>query len=155
VYQLEVIFASTVAELLEQPNNRNKMILQFIYHPSMLYMQSYLMAFDLDIIQVSYNGKEVLSTWPFIRALNTGTFICYNLTNDLSTLGRSALRIAKYYQRNFRFLYPHDFQIESFLSLRINQSNYYSISNVQFGSNNDFFQLQKNLSIHLLTKLFK
>lgn len=132
-----------MAEVLGEPNNPNKTVLQFIYHPSISCIQSYLMAFDLDIVQVSFNGKEVFSTWSFIRALNTGTFICFNLTNDSSTLGRTALRIAKYCQRNFRFLYPHDFQLETFLSLPINQSNYYSISDVQFGSNNDFFQLQK------------
>ncbi|CAF1257752.1 unnamed protein product [Rotaria sordida] len=148
VYQLEIIFASTMAEVLGEPNKPNKIVLQFIYHPSISYIQSYLMAFDLDIVQVSYNGKEVLCAWSFIRALNTGTFICFNLTNDLSTLGRTVLRIAKYCQRNFRFLYPHDFQMERFLSLPVNQSNinqpnYDSISDVQFGSNNDFFQLQK------------
>jgi len=149
-----------MTEVLGELNNPNKIVLQFIYHPSISYIQSYLMAFDLNIIQVSYNSREVFCTCSFIRALNTGTFICFNLTNDLSTLGRTALRIAKYCQKNFRFLYPHKFQIEIFLSLPINQSNinepnYYSISDVQFGSNNEFFQLQKNLSIYLLIKIFK
>ncbi|CAF2107773.1 unnamed protein product [Rotaria magnacalcarata] len=148
VYQLEIIFASTMTEVLRESNKLNKIVLRFIYHPSISYIQTYLMAFDLDIVQISYNGKEVLCTWSFIRALNTGTFICFNLTNDLSTLGRTVLRIAKYCEKNFRFLYPHNFHIERFLSSPVNQSNinqpnYYSISDVQFGSNNDFFQLQK------------
>ncbi|CAF1169610.1 unnamed protein product [Adineta steineri] len=148
VYQLEVIFASTMAEVLGQTNNQNKIIIQIIYHPSVSYIESYLMAFDIDIIQVAYNGREVLSTWSFIRALNTGTFICFNLINDLQKLGRIALRIVKYCQRSCRLLYPHDFQMENFLSLpisqlNINKPNYYSLSHTQFGSNNDFFQLQK------------
>ncbi|CAF4949572.1 unnamed protein product, partial [Rotaria socialis] len=40
-----------------------------------------------------FNGEKVLYTWTCIRALNTGTFICCNLTNNLTTLARSAIRI--------------------------------------------------------------
>ncbi|CAF4325185.1 unnamed protein product [Rotaria magnacalcarata] len=38
-----------------------------------------------DVIQICFNGEKVLSTWTVIRALNTGTFICYNLTNDVNS----------------------------------------------------------------------
>ncbi|CAM4819728.1 unnamed protein product, partial [Rotaria magnacalcarata] len=49
------------------------------------------MAFDLNVIQICFNGeKYYLITWTFILALNTGTFICCNLTNDVLRLGRSA-----------------------------------------------------------------
>ncbi|CAF1605991.1 unnamed protein product [Rotaria magnacalcarata] len=76
------------------------------------------MAFDLDGIQICFNGEKVLSTWTFIRALNTGTFICYNLTKDVLRLGRSALR-------------------------QMQHPDYYSSTQEQFGNNHDYFQLQQ------------
>jgi hypothetical protein len=86
--------------------------------------------------------------WSFIRALNTGSFICYNLTNDFSTLNRSAARISKYCKRNFKLIYPHNFQMDRFISLTIHQlnldnRNYYPTSNEQFGQNHDYFHVQK------------
>ncbi|CAF2077940.1 unnamed protein product [Rotaria magnacalcarata] len=79
---------------------RKKLILQFIYHPNVTSIETYLMAFDLDIIQMCFNGEKVLCTWACIRALNTGTFICYNLTNNLTTLARSAIRINSHLVQN-------------------------------------------------------
>ncbi|CAF4048579.1 unnamed protein product, partial [Rotaria sordida] len=61
-----------------------------------------------------FNGEKVLSTWACIRALNTGTFICYNLTNNLTTLGRTAIRII--YELG-----------------HIQNPNYYSSTKEQFG----------------------
>ncbi|CAF3402683.1 unnamed protein product, partial [Rotaria sp. Silwood2] len=68
-----------------------------------------------------FNGEKVLCTWACIRTLNTGTFICYNLTNNLETLAQSAIRISKYYQKNFKLLYSHQFQVDDFLCLTVYQ----------------------------------
>ncbi|CAF1579515.1 unnamed protein product [Rotaria magnacalcarata] len=70
--------------------------IQFIYHPCVASIETYLMAFDSDVIHICFNGENVLSTWTFIRALNTGTFICYNLTNDVNSNG--ALKTSAYYK---------------------------------------------------------
>ncbi|CAF1310575.1 unnamed protein product [Rotaria sordida] len=109
---------------MNESHTRKKLTLQFIYHPSITSIETYLMAFDLDIIQMCFNGEKVLSTWACIRALNTGTFICYNLTNNLTTLGRTAIRII--YELG-----------------HIQNPNYYSSTKEQFGSNHDYFELQK------------
>ncbi|CAF3751172.1 unnamed protein product [Rotaria socialis] len=114
VYELEITLGSRILEIINESKIPKKLAIQFIYHPCVTSSETYLMAFDLDIIQICFNGEKVLSTWACIRALNTGAFICYNLTNDLVTLGRSAVRIGKYYQRNFKLLYPHQFQIDNF-----------------------------------------
>ncbi|CAF3208196.1 unnamed protein product, partial [Rotaria sp. Silwood2] len=119
--------------------SEKKIILQFIYHPSITSIDTYLIAFDVDIIQICFDGEKVLCTWACIRALNTGTFISYNLTNNLATLVRTAIRISKYYQKGFKLLYPYEFAIDDFLSLAVYQlkhtenANYYSSTKEQFG----------------------
>jgi hypothetical protein len=148
VYQLEIVLRSTIAQILEQPNIQNKIILQFIYHPSIKSIDSYLMAFDLDISQVCYNDQKVLYTWSFIRALNTKTFICFNLSTIYAHFVVMHFALQKYSQRDFKLLYPIDFQMNRFLSLTINELNlnqqsYYSTMYDQFGENNDHFGLQK------------
>ncbi|CAF3627229.1 unnamed protein product [Rotaria sp. Silwood1] len=116
VYELEITLGSTIFEIINESHTRKKLTLQFIYHPSITSIETYLMAFDLDIIQMCFNGEKVLSTWACIRALNTGTFICYNLTNNLTTLARSAIRII--YELG-----------------HIQNLNYYSSTKEQFGIN--------------------
>jgi hypothetical protein len=147
VYQIDLSLAANVIGFINEPKESKKLVLQFIYHPSISSIQSYLFSFDLDIVQAAFDGQKVLSTWSFIRAINTGTFICYNLTNNLPTLKQSVIRIAKYFQKNYKLLYPHEFVMRNFLSLEIHklknyQGNYYSSNYHQFGQNNDYFQLQ-------------
>ncbi|CAF5081616.1 unnamed protein product, partial [Rotaria magnacalcarata] len=51
--------------------------------------------------------------------------------------------------KNFKLLYPHQFQIDNFLSLTLYQlrhmqhPDYYSSTQEQFGNNHDYFQLQQ------------
>ncbi|CAF1429563.1 unnamed protein product [Rotaria sordida] len=146
---------STIFEIINEPNIRKKIVLQFIYHSTITSIHTYLMAFDVDIIQICFDGEKVLCTWTCIRALNTGTFISYNLTNNLATLARSAIRISKYYEKGFKLLYPYEFAINDFLSLtvyelkHVQNPNYYSSTKEQFGSNHDYFQLQKKICRHI------
>ncbi|CAF2096314.1 unnamed protein product [Rotaria magnacalcarata] len=91
-----------------------KLTIQFIYHPCVTSIETYLMAFDLDVIQICFNDEKVLSTWTSIRALNTSTFICYNLTNDVVRLGRSAVRIGKYYQKPSNYYILINFKSTTF-----------------------------------------
>ncbi|CAF1523201.1 unnamed protein product, partial [Rotaria magnacalcarata] len=151
VYELQITLGSNMLEIINESHTRKKFILQFIYHPSITSIETYLMAFDLDIIQMCFNGEKVSSTWACICAFNTGMFICYNLTNNLPTLARSVIRISKYYQKKFKLLYPYQFEIDDFLSLAVYQiehtqnHNYYSSTKKQFGSNHDYFELQKKI----------
>ncbi|CAF2925058.1 unnamed protein product, partial [Rotaria sp. Silwood2] len=161
VYELEISLGSSIFEIINQPNIRKKIVLQFIYHPSITSIDTYLIAFDIDVIQICFDDKNVLCTWACIRALNTGTFICYNLTNNLTTLARTAIRISKYYQKGFKLLYPYEFAINDFLSLTVYElkhtqnPNYYSSTKEQFGSNHDYFRLQKNLWTYISLNDFK
>ncbi|CAF0825424.1 unnamed protein product [Adineta steineri] len=159
VYQTELILCTTIRELIQESASQKKIILQFIYHPKIFSIETYLMAFDLDIAQIAYNGREVVCTWAWIRSINTGTFICYNLTNNIYTLKRAAVRIEKYSQRGFKFLYPHGFEMDNFLSLTFNEinaneANNYVSSPEQFGESNDYFQLQKKFVDTYLNQQF-
>ncbi|CAF4294018.1 unnamed protein product, partial [Rotaria magnacalcarata] len=101
------------------------------------------------VTQICFNGEKVLSTQTFIRALNTGTFICYNLTNDVVRLGRSAVRIEKYYQKTSNYYIFINFKSTILLSLTLYQlqhmqhPDYYSSTQEQFENNHDYFQLQQ------------
>ncbi|CAF2142787.1 unnamed protein product [Rotaria magnacalcarata] len=107
------------------------------------------MAFDLEVIQICFNGEKLLSTWTFIRALNTGACICYNLTHDVVIFGRSAVRIGKYYQKTSNYYILINFKSTIFLSLTLYQlrhmqhPDYDSSTQEQFGNNHDDFQLQQ------------
>ncbi|CAF3299454.1 unnamed protein product, partial [Rotaria socialis] len=96
-----------------------------------------------------FNGEKVLYTWAYIRALNTDTFSCYNLTNDVVRLGRSAIRIGKYYQKTSNYYILINFKSAIFLSLTLYQlrhmqhPDYYSSTQEQFENNHDYFQLQQ------------
>jgi hypothetical protein len=135
--------------ILFDVNNRKNLILQFIYHPAISSIHSYLMAFDFDVAQSSFNGDQVYCTWAAIRAMTTGTFVCYCLTTEFQKLARTAIRLRKYCERNFTFLYPIHFPMDRFLRYSTSQcditnSDDYPSSDPQFGRNNDYFQLQKH-----------
>lgn len=116
-----------------------------------LSVEKYLLSFDMDIIQICFNGQNVLSTWRNIRSLNTRTFICYNLTDESVVSRRSITRIQKYYQKNCKFLNPHKFPMNDLLSLpthriKNTQIHYHSSTNDQFRENTDYFELQKDFA---------
>ncbi|CAF0877434.1 unnamed protein product [Adineta steineri] len=62
VYQTELILCTTIRELIQESASQKKIILQFIYHPKVVSIEPYLMAFDLGIAQIAYNGREVVCT---------------------------------------------------------------------------------------------
>ncbi|CAF1058847.1 unnamed protein product [Adineta steineri] len=101
VYQRELILCTTIRELIQESTSQKKILLQFIYHPKLLSIETYLMAFELDIAQIAYNGRKVVCTWAWIWSINTSTFICYNLTNNIHTLKRAAVRIKKIFATRF------------------------------------------------------
>ena len=123
------------------------------------FIQSYLMAFDLDVVQLCYNGSRVLSTWAAMNALSSGKFLCYCLTRDIESLGKTALRLSKYIRRGFTFLFPHQFPMAEFLALpaaSCNNPRYTNRSslNYQFGQNNDTFCVQKQFVEFFLDRSF-
>jgi hypothetical protein len=148
VYQLEVNLTETIGDLLLHSNDTKSLIFQFIFQPRFHTIENYLMAFDLDIVQMCFDGHRVYSTWAAIHALTSRTFICYCLSQDIETLGRTAIRVVKYICRGFDFLYPHDFPMDRFLSLPFRSCNItnmipYSSINYRFGRNHDYFGMQK------------
>ncbi|CAF4307813.1 unnamed protein product, partial [Rotaria sp. Silwood2] len=66
VYEFEVTLRSTIFEIIDEPNQRKKVTLQFVYHSSISSIETYLMAFHLDVIQACFNGEKVLTTWAAI-----------------------------------------------------------------------------------------
>ena len=61
VYQFEVTLASTIGDILLSTNGPRCVTFQFIFHPNFFSIQNYLMAFDLDVVQLSYNDHRVHS----------------------------------------------------------------------------------------------
>jgi hypothetical protein len=57
VYQLEVTLASPIGDIILGNNDQQRLIFQFIYHPGFSHIENYLMAFDLDVVQLCYNGQ--------------------------------------------------------------------------------------------------
>ncbi|CAF4124322.1 unnamed protein product [Adineta steineri] len=62
---------------------------------------------DMDICQVGFTGDRIISTFPFLQALATKSFIVYNL--HARSPKHLCTRIAKYCNRGFKLLQPIDF----------------------------------------------
>ena len=159
VYQFQVTLASTVGDILLDTNYPRCITFQFIFQEGFLTIDKYLIAFDLDVVQLCYDGDRVLSTWAAINALSSGTFLCYCLSRDINKLGRAALRLSKYIRRGFTFLYPHQFPMAQFLTLDSGSCNNpsfrdHSSINYQFGQNNDYFDVQKQFVRFFLDRSF-
>ena len=75
VYQFQVTLASTVGDILLDTNGPRCITFQFIFQEGFLTIDNYLIAFDLDVVQLCYDGDRVLSTWAAINALCSGTFV--------------------------------------------------------------------------------
>lgn len=159
VYQFQVTLASTVGDILHDTNGSRCITFQFIFQQGFVSIENYLMAFDLDVVQLCYDGDRVLSTWAAINALSSGTFLCYCLSRNINKLGRTALRLSKYIRRGFTFLYPHQFPMAQFLELESGSCNNpsfvdHSSINFQFGQNNDSFDIQKQFVRFFLDRSF-
>ncbi|CAF3285241.1 unnamed protein product [Rotaria sp. Silwood2] len=63
--------------------------------------------FDMDICQVAFTGDKIVSTFPFLQALATKSFIVYSL--HARSPKHLCTRIAKYCNRGFNLLEPLDF----------------------------------------------
>ncbi|CAF1023470.1 unnamed protein product [Adineta steineri] len=63
--------------------------------------------FDMDISQVAFTGDRIISTFAFLQALATKSFIVYSLHAETSK--NVCNRIAKYCKRGFTLLEPINF----------------------------------------------
>ncbi|CAF1321492.1 unnamed protein product [Adineta steineri] len=63
--------------------------------------------FDMDICQVAFIGDKIVSTFPFLQALSTRSFIVYTL--HARSPKHLFTRIEKYCYRGFNLLEPIDF----------------------------------------------
>ena len=155
VYQLQATLLDTVDDLLHvralQPTT-----FQFIFQPNFQSIDNYLMAFDLDVVQLCFDGARVYGTWAAVQALTSGTFLAYSLRPEIEHLGRAAVRITKYIRRGFNFLYPRDFPIHRLLSLPLTICNRpispYPSTSRRFGLNNDSLGIQKQFARFFLTE---
>ncbi|CAF3091601.1 unnamed protein product [Rotaria socialis] len=63
--------------------------------------------FDLDICQVAFIGDKIISTFPFLEALATKSFIVYSLHAEVAR--HICTRIEKYCKKGFHLLEPIGF----------------------------------------------
>ncbi|CAF1362859.1 unnamed protein product [Adineta steineri] len=95
-----------LTEFLVDVKEKRKLRIQFIFKRKNINISSILYAFDIDIVQVAFNGFTVLTTHSFIEAFATQSFICYNLTNDIRDVPHYLDRCLKYTSRGFNWLCP-------------------------------------------------
>ncbi|CAF1687666.1 unnamed protein product, partial [Adineta ricciae] len=68
---------------------------------------SILNSFDIDLCQVGYTGKQLVSTFAFLQAVATKSFIVYSLHGGITK--NVFIRIEKYSKRGFTLLEPTNF----------------------------------------------
>ncbi|CAF4522442.1 unnamed protein product [Rotaria socialis] len=69
-----------------------------------------LHSFDMDICQIAFTGDKIVSTFPFLQALATKSFIVYSL--HARSPKHLCTRIAKYCNRGFNLLETVNFDGE-------------------------------------------
>ena len=85
-------------------SSNRKFSFQFIWNSVWAEPIHILHAFDLDCVQIGFDGKQVLSSLGNMYSLKTGTFISYAASNHMSE--RSVNRIFKYISRGFLYISP-------------------------------------------------
>ncbi|CAF2347481.1 unnamed protein product [Rotaria sp. Silwood2] len=80
--------------------------IQFIFGREEMNLSFLLYTFDLDVVQVAFDGTKIISTLGFCQAIATKTFICYRLTNDIRDAPLYVDRCLKYNIRGFIWLCP-------------------------------------------------
>ncbi|CAF1345048.1 unnamed protein product [Rotaria sordida] len=95
--------------------HQQKIRLQFIFGLVNSNASYILNTFDIDIVQVGYNGIKVISTLGFHQAIATRTFINYKLTQNVQDVHLYIDRCFKYHSRGFTWLCPikfHDLLVQ-------------------------------------------
>ncbi|CAF4705188.1 unnamed protein product, partial [Rotaria sp. Silwood2] len=95
--------------------------------------------FDMDICQVAFTGDKVVSTFPFLQALATKSFIVYSLHARSSK--HVCTRIAKYCHRGFNLLVTIDFDGDFDTLMAQEEIPLYRVEHVQYIGDDDEIQL--------------
>ncbi|CAF2143857.1 unnamed protein product [Rotaria magnacalcarata] len=90
-------------------DHEQKIRLQFIFGRPNCNISFVLNTFDIDVVQIGYNGSKLISTLGFHQAIAARTFISYKLTHDINDVGLYIDRCFKYNLRGFTWLCPMDF----------------------------------------------
>jgi hypothetical protein len=88
--------------------------LQFIFIKADYSPSELLSHFDFDIVQLSFNSRNLQATLCALEGFRTGTMINYALNNDDKTYALSAIRLGKYIRRGFKLLVPVYFNQKRF-----------------------------------------
>ncbi|CAF1543347.1 unnamed protein product [Rotaria sordida] len=123
-------------------DNDHTQHIQFIFGRETSNMSFILYTFDLDIVQVGFDGYKIISTIGFFQAVATRSFISYGLTNDIHDTIYYLDRCFKYNQRGFSWLCPIDYN--DFLAQKplVTEKKIYDYGFNDFYFNVDSFNVQ-------------
>jgi hypothetical protein len=148
--QFELFQKLTIKDIFQNKSFSPSVIMQFI-RPSndTINISQIIHSFDLDVCAAAFNSKEVIISFACLQALNTGHTTCYAMPTSPSQYMRRVTRVLKYQRRGFNILYPKEFNINAFLSTRIEDcteirpERIYRFRRQHFGDNCDSFSMQK------------
>ncbi|CAF1021953.1 unnamed protein product [Rotaria magnacalcarata] len=86
--------------------------------------------FDMDICQVAFTGDKIVSTFPFLEALATKSFVVYTL--HAQSPKHVCARIAKYCNRGFYHLEPIRFDGDFNSSMAQEEIPLYRVEHLQY-----------------------
>ncbi|CAF4431927.1 unnamed protein product [Rotaria magnacalcarata] len=86
--------------------------------------------FDMDICQVVFTGNKIISTFSFLQALATRSFIVYSLHAESPK--HLCTRIAKYCNRGFDLLVPINFDGDFELMMAQEETPLYRVEHHQY-----------------------
>ncbi|UJR13047.1 hypothetical protein I4U23_000073 [Adineta vaga] len=118
--QFELFEKSTIKDIFQNKSFSPSVIMQLI-RPSndMISISQIFHSFDLDVCAAAFNSKEVIISFACLQALNTDHTTCYAMPTSPSQYMRGVTRVLKYQRRGFNILYPKEFNMNAFLSTRI------------------------------------
>ncbi|CAF2100859.1 unnamed protein product [Rotaria magnacalcarata] len=123
--------------------HHQKIRVQFIYGRPNSNSSFVLNTFDIDVVQVGYNGFKLISTLGFYQAIATRTFINYKLTRNIYDVDLYIDRCFKYYFRGFTWLCPMDYDDLMAQKPVVSASKTIDYGFNDFYFNADSFEVQK------------
>ncbi|CAM4767376.1 unnamed protein product [Rotaria magnacalcarata] len=123
--------------------HHQKIRVQFIYGRPNSNSSFVLNTFDIDFVQVGYNGFKLISTLGFYQAIATRTFINYKLTRNIYDVDLYIDRCFKYYFRGFTWLCPMDYDDLMAQKPVVSASKTIDYGFNDFYFNADSFEVQK------------
>jgi hypothetical protein len=147
--QFELFEKLTIKDIFENKKFSPSVIMQLI-RPTYesINISQIIHSFDLDVCAAAFNSKQVIISFGCLQALNSAHTTCYAIPTSPSQYMRRATRFLKYQRRGFNILCPKEFNIDAFLSTRIEDcaeirpERIYRFRRQHFGENCDSFCMQ-------------